>query len=208
MNDDNEFQISNRSNHNENNKSYSDYLKSQNISTSDISKQNNSKFRDLSKNSNFKKEIIDFDSKNNSSNFSPDLNKRKIVIVEDDSIINDTIKTLMKKIFEVKNLDISIIQCYDGIDLLKEIIDDQKNGNLIDLIIMDENMEFMNGTQALTILNDLESKRKAKIPYIVSTTTYQFSTKKMNFLKIKRMLPKPIDRNSMVNVLKELKYFE
>ena len=66
----------------------------------------------------------------------------------------------------------------------------------------------MNGTNALSILIDLESKSKVKLPYIISSTTDLIPTDKMNFLKIKKILPKPINRNSMVNVLKELKYFE
>ena len=47
--------------------------------------------------------------------------------------MNKSIKNLLEKIIETKNLAISVVQCYDGIDLLKEIIDDQKNGNFIDL---------------------------------------------------------------------------
>jgi CheY-like chemotaxis protein len=136
------------------------------------------------------------------------LNHRKILIVEDEVIMNKSIKNLLEKIIETKNLAISVVQCYDGIDLLKEIIDDQKNGNFIDLIIIDENMEYMNGTQALSILIDLELKNKVKMPYIISSTTDILTREKMDLLKIKKVLPKPITRDSMINLLKDLKYFE
>ena len=167
-----------------------------------------SKPENHSKNYFSKDEIYDSESKNNQSDENSESYKRKIVIIEDDRIMNMTIKNLLMKIINLKKLDILVIQCYDGIDLLKEIMDDQKNGNLIDLIITDENMEFMNGTQALSILRDLESKSKVKLPYIVSSTTDQISDQKMNLLSIKKILPKPIDRNSLTNVLKELNYFE
>ena len=101
-------------------------------------------------------------------------------------------------------MDFLIIQCFDGIDLLKEIINDQKNGNLIDLIIADENMEFMNGTQALSILRDLELQSKVKLPYIISSTTDILCEKKIKSLNIQKILPKPINKDSLVNVIEEI----
>ncbi len=39
--------------------------------------------------------------------------------------------------------DYEIVECYDGADMLFKIIEDQSNGNMIKLIITDENMEYM-----------------------------------------------------------------
>ncbi len=52
-------------------------------------------------------------------------NNRKILIVEDKHFMNNTIKKLLEKIIIKEKLEIKVIQCYDGIDLLKEITDDQ-----------------------------------------------------------------------------------
>ena len=178
-----------------------------------MQKSDNSKFG----NSN----IFNFDSTNNKSNEENicfkkiekseiicKLNYRKILIVDDEDIMNKSIKKILENIIKDKKLKISIIECHDGIDLIKEVIDDQENGNLIDLIITDENMQYINGTQALRILIDLELSNKVKIPYVISSTTDLLSIENMKSLKIEKNLPKPITKDSLINVLKDLKYFE
>lgn len=130
---------------------------------------------------------------------------RKILVVDDVITINDSITKLLKNIIIENNMKTEVIQCLDGVDLLSEVIKDQKLGNLIDLIIADENMDFLNGTEAVEILRKIERKKQIKIPYIVSSTTDEGVKEKLNSLKVTKILPKPINKNSFVNVLKDLK---
>ena len=59
----------------------------------------------------------------------------------------------------------------DAIDLLKFMIDDQNEGNIIKLIIIDYYMDYMNGNEALLILKQLLINKKIKkIPYIACIT--------------------------------------
>jgi CheY-like chemotaxis protein len=198
------YKNDNKSN-NLNNENYStDYI---------ITKTKNSNFGNSylfnfdSSNNKWKEENISF-KKIEKSEIIFKINYRKILIVDDEELMNKSIKKLLENIIYEKKLEISIIQCNDGIDLIKEVIDDQKNGNLIDLIITDENMEYINGTQALNILIDLELSNKVKIPYVISSTTEILNIETMKLLKIEKNLPKPITKNSLINVLKDLKFFE
>ena len=54
-----------------------------------------------------------------------------------------------------KQLDYEIIQCTDGMDILKFILDE----NIFDhikIIITDENMEYLNGSEAIKIIRMIE----------------------------------------------------
>jgi len=98
-----------------------------------------------------------------------------------------------------------VVQCFDGVDLLSQVLNDQKNGNLIDFVICDENMDFINGTEAITLLRKLEKEKRIKIPYIVSSTTEEFIHDKLSSLGVTKILSKPINKNSLINLMKELK---
>jgi response regulator RpfG family c-di-GMP phosphodiesterase len=69
-----------------------------------------------------------------------------------------------------KDESFKVIEGYDGVDIIKFIIDDQMNNNKIKCVITDENMEFINGSVAIKILKDLEKERKIK-PIIFASNT-------------------------------------
>lgn len=134
--------------------------------------------------------------------------RRKVLIVEDVPFISQTIKVLLESVFENNEKDINVIQCFDGVDMLSEVIKDHKEGNLIDFIITDENMDFVNGTVAIELLRKLESENRIKVPLIVSSTTEAFIERRLKDLKVEKILPKPIHLNHLMNLLEEIKYFK
>jgi hypothetical protein len=58
------------------------------------------------------------------------------------------------------------------------------------------------------VLIDLEIEIKVKLPYTISSTTDILDKDKVKLFKIKKIMTKPINRESMINVQKELKYFD
>ena len=52
------------------------------------------------------------------------------------------------------------MQLNDGVDIIKQVMDDQFNGWLIKCVITDENIEYMNGSEAVKIL---KKDRKLRI---------------------------------------------
>ena len=106
----------------------------------------------------------------------PSLKNNSILVVEDNKILrNSLIKSLKKCIYKLKMADkIDILEGLDGIDIIKTIIDDQKNGNKVKLIFSDENMEYMNGSQSVKFINGLLKDNKIKhIPKTICVTGFE-----------------------------------
>ena len=133
--------------------------------------------------------------------------KLKILIVDDNQFINDSLKKLLEKIISEAKKDFEIIQVIDGIDMIKHIVDDQTYGNSIKCILTDENMEYINGSEAIRILRSLEKKNKIKNTKIISISCQEdnFSVKVMLDAGADRVLGKPISKTLIMNTLKDLK---
>ena len=69
-------------------------------------------------------------------------------------------------------MNFKIIEADDGVDIIKLVTYDQKYGNRIKIIMTDENMEYLQGTKAISILRELESFGKIKSTFIVSVTAF------------------------------------
>lgn len=47
---------------------------------------------------------------------------KKILVVDDNQFINDSVKFIIDSIIKEMNLDFEVIQCNDGIDMIKLIV--------------------------------------------------------------------------------------
>ena len=65
-----------------------------------------------------------------------------------------------------------IITANDGVSILNYIIEDQFNGNLIKCIITDENMEFINGSEAVGFLAKLRRRNKIRNVSVIFLSSY------------------------------------
>lgn len=75
----------------------------------------------------------------------------------------------MKNICIEYNLDYEIITCIDGIDILRFVCDEVYFSN-IKIIITDENMEYLNGSETIKIIRLIEQRKKAFKKLIISLT--------------------------------------
>jgi CheY-like chemotaxis protein len=85
--------------------------------------------------------------------------KIKILLVDDSELMRKSNIRAFNKI-ENFNSNFEIIEGKDGIDILKYIMDDQKQENQINLILSDENMQYLQGSKAYSILKELEYHNK------------------------------------------------
>jgi signal transduction histidine kinase len=121
-------------------------------------------------------EIFATDTQMGTSKFSPKRNfpstpTKEIILVDDNSMLLASLKNMINKVLTKDRIEDIRITCgIDGIDLLKIIMDDQKNENIIKAIFVDEFMEYMNGSEAIRIIRDLENQSKIKPLYIVKVT--------------------------------------
>lgn len=136
---------------------------------------------------------------NNSNNEL--IEKRIILLADDNHIINESHKRLLKSLCTHKNLDYEIITCYDGMDILK-IVCDEKFFDFIDLIITDENMEFINGSEAIKIIRIIEERKKSSKRMIVSLTC-QEEPSILEHIKDSGadiILSKPLTKQKLINI--------
>ena len=80
-----------------------------------------------------------------------------ILVVDDNKFIRDALKNQILKSLNTNGVKGEIIGCSNGIDIIQQIISDQKYGNRIKCVFTDECMEYMNGSEAVTKLKDKES---------------------------------------------------
>ena len=130
--------------------------------------------------------------------------KSIIILIDDNKFIRESQKFLLEKILLEFNLlnKFQIIEGGDGIDLLKYIID-IKYMKRIKLIITDENMEYMNGSQAIKFIREMENDRKILKTTIITSTCFENNISEEYILKsgADLVIKKPLSKN---NLIKEL----
>ena len=104
-------------------------------------------------------------------NIEEDLNKIEIMVVDDSLIIRNSLTNSVKNCLKKIGIKATIVEGQDGIDILKYIKEDQEKGNQVKLVFSDENMNYLNGSEAVSQLKKLESQSKFKsIPPVICVT--------------------------------------
>ena len=108
---------------------------------------------------------------------------------------------MIENSLEEERKNFEVIQCSDGIDLIKLVVEDQNHGNLIKCVFTDENMEYINGSEAIKILRILEKKNKIKTLKIFSITCHEDvdSVKMITESGADLVLSKPISKTILIN---------
>jgi len=127
--------------------------------------------------------------------------KRKIILLADDNhIINNSNKRLLMQIFKEIQIDYEIICCSDGMDILKYIMDDKTFDNVC--IITDENMEYLNGSEAINIIRTIEERKVNSRKLIISLTCYE-DISMINYIMksgADTVLTKPLNKNKIKQI--------
>ena len=100
--------------------------------------------------------------------------------------------------------DIEIIELSDGIELLNTVINDKSHR--IKCIFTDENMEYMNGSEAVRIIRKLEQFRKIRSYEIVSITAFDDDETRKNILNsgVNSIITKPCSKSSITKIVSSL----
>lgn len=85
----------------------------------------------------------------------------QIIICDDCELIRNSLIKMLRSI-TIVNKQYELITCYDGAEVLLKLVQDQTKGNLIKLIMIDENMDYLSGTQTVSIINRLAQENKLK----------------------------------------------
>jgi len=133
--------------------------------------------------------------------------KNIILIVDDHTFIRESLKSLLNKVLKKFNLEKSfkIEEAQDGSEIITKVIEDQYNKNRIKCVITDENMEFMNGSDAVRFLKKMEKNRKIRPIIFASNSSFQSSTTRnlMRDVGFEFFLSKPCCESEVHTLLKE-----
>lgn len=142
-----------------------------------------------------------------SSRFGMSLQIQKILIVEDNSFIAQSVKKLIEKIISEYSLDLEVIICYDGIEMIKVFLNEECNGQSnLKLIFTDENMDYMNGSEAIRFIREIERRKNLKRIKLISLTSNDNQNIFEELLKsgADRHFQKPLSKEFILEIFKEL----
>lgn len=128
--------------------------------------------------------------------------KYKILIVDDNKTIRKSYINILQS-FSIILTNYDLIEYEDGIDLIKGIVEDQHQSNLIKAVFTDENMEYINGSEAIKILRELERNSKIKRCLYFSITAFEDDQNKQKILDsgADLILSKPASRRQLEEVI-------
>lgn len=120
---------------------------------------------------------------------------RTVLLVEDNKANRMFMKVLLKK------MNLQFDMAIDGLEAVAKF----KEGKY-DLILMDENMPNMNGTEATAQILEIEEKENLEHTPIVALTANALHGDKERFLEagMDEYLAKPVDKKSLISVLQKL----
>jgi len=126
----------------------------------------------------------------------------KLVIVDDHKLVREfTLNLLISLLKDFNSQSYDIVECSDGIELLNLVRLDA--GNQIKLILNDENMEYLNGSESVKIIRILEENKKIKYHHIVSITAFDDQQTKERILNsgVNSIITKPCTKSDLSKLL-------
>ena len=95
-----------------------------------------------------------------------------------------------------------IIEGDDGVDILSRVIQNQLDGKL-KCIFTDEHMEYLNGTDAMRIIRNLERENKVSKNIIISVTSMEDQNSKDFIMDsgADYIISKPYSKNQILTAL-------
>lgn len=128
--------------------------------------------------------------------------EKAILIVDDSETIRNSLCNILLQNKIVKS-EYEVLQGQDGIDILNHVMIDQSKGNKLRLIITDENMEYLNGSKAISLVRELEAQNKVKRVFIISLTAFSDdeTTKFIKKSGADLVYPKPLTKQQIDTII-------
>ena len=129
-----------------------------------------------------------------------------ILVIDDHKLLRDITINLIKNVMTLLNIaNYRIIEGSDGIDLLNILRLDKDHK--IKSIFIDENMEYMNGSEAVRIIRKFEKNNKIKNYNIISITAFDDPDTKNYILNcgMNSIISKPCTRSQILNIMQNIK---
>jgi len=130
-------------------------------------------------------------------------NLHLIILSDDNHIINNCNKNIISVILNESQRNYFKIICVnDGFDIIRLFFNNENNG-FIKLLITDENMDYMNGSEAIRIIRRIENMRNIKRVNIISLSCHEDNAFREKILQAGAdfILTKPLTKQSTQSLL-------
>jgi len=125
----------------------------------------------------------------------------KIMVVDDEKLIRKSTMNVLNNYFSFCEKNIKIEECCDGVECLYKLYESLKNGDRFEWILIDQTMNFLNGSTTAKIIKDLIKDNILYPIDITLVTSYEISILSREFLSVfDRVFSKPITRNLLKNI--------
>lgn len=128
----------------------------------------------------------------------------KIMICDDDNLILKAERKLLETICKEYKKEVYIQSSSNGLECVYKIFDDYINKGLsYSILFIDENMPYMNGTEATSILKKLQSEKTINNFLVYSVTAHEDeeTLKKILSYGCDGTVTKPLSKRVLINVL-------
>jgi len=128
------------------------------------------------------------------------------MICEDESIIAQSLQNLVKKtILKKKKTIVNTIIAQNGVDCLYKLCNDYINGFKYEILLIDENMPFLFGSEVIKIIYKLISSKQLNNIKIYSITGNSNEEERNYLLKcgVRGIYNKPLNVGMIESILNE-----
>lgn len=134
-------------------------------------------------------------------------NSAKIILCDDEAIILKAVEIAIKKVYSKNNKKVFIETSSNGIECLYKIYHDYRfKGIKYDLLIIDENMDYLKGSQVTSILKGLVEVKQLNELRIFSATGHEdeISLNRIKKFGCDGFIGKPIKATDITSTLTQL----
>ena len=127
-------------------------------------------------------------------------------MVDDNKIIRTSFCKILRKVLDGSKIDYNIITAEDGIDTLRLVKLDQIQ-NKIKCIFTDEYMNYLNGSNTIRIIKELESDNKINKILLVTISSSEDDMSTLKFINsgADMVISKPCSEFKLYNTMNELR---
>lgn len=123
-----------------------------------------------------------------------------IIVADDDVFVRSSAIRILLKAGKKKNINLNIIEVDDGVEIISSVYQYSKTGMNIDIIVSDETMNFLNGSESWNLIKQKTKDNKIHPISFFLVTAYQT----IHFTGIENVFNKPLSMDMANKILSVL----
>lgn len=127
---------------------------------------------------------------------------KQILVCDDSPLLRNSLLKNLKGVWSIRSA-FDFISCSDGIEALLKVVQDQLIGNRIKILMIDESMEYLSGSQTVTIIKSLMKESKIKKVLCVSVSANDQASLVTSDL-YDMIITKPVTKKKLVDLFSEI----